>query len=87
LAIEARERMKLRHVPLLLVREMALTPRIVIGSRDTVRVIQRADELAEFLAITGRMAAAIVRAGEEGLAAAFTRFDAYALAKYDELAR
>src|ERR1700730_5647072 len=48
LAIEARERMKLRHAPLLLVREMARhkTHRALVA--DTLgRVIQRADELAE----------------------------------------
>jgi len=52
LAIEAREKMKLRHAPLLLVREMArvATHRHLVA--DTLaRVIQRADELAEFVSI------------------------------------
>jgi hypothetical protein len=52
LAIEAREQMKLRHAPLLLVREMARhkTHRHLVG--DTLaRVIQRADEISEFVAI------------------------------------
>ena len=49
-----------------------------------VRVIQRADELAEFVAIywaEGRrpLSAQV----KKGLAAAFTRFDEYSLAKYD----
>jgi 60 kDa SS-A/Ro ribonucleoprotein len=85
LAIEARERMKLRHAPLLLVREMArhATHRGLVAE-TLARVIQRADELAEFLAIywkDGRqpLAAQV----KKGLAAAFTRFDAYALAKYN----
>jgi len=85
LAIEARERMKLRHAPLLLVREMArhVTHRVFVAA-TLARVIQRADELAEFLAIywkDGRqpLAAQV----KKGLAEAFTRFDAYALAKYD----
>jgi hypothetical protein len=85
LAIEARERMKLRHAPLLLVREMArhATHRTLVAA-TLARVIQRADELAEFLAIywkDGRqpLAAQV----KKGLAEAFTRFDAYALAKYD----
>jgi 60 kDa SS-A/Ro ribonucleoprotein len=85
LAIEARERMKLRHAPLLLVREMArhATHRVFVAA-TLARVIQRADELAEFLAIywkDGRqpLAAQV----KKGLAEAFTRFDAYALAKYD----
>jgi hypothetical protein len=85
LAIEARERMKLRHAPLLLVREMArhAIHRVFVAA-TLARVIQRADELAEFLAIywkDGRqpLAAQV----KKGLAEAFTRFDAYALAKYD----
>ena len=85
LAIEARERMKLRHAPLLLVREMArYAMHRVFVAATLARVIQRADELAEFLAIywkDGRqpLAAQV----KKGLAEAFTRFDAYALAKYD----
>jgi 60 kDa SS-A/Ro ribonucleoprotein len=52
LAVEAREQMKLRHAPLLLVREMARHAthrRLVAGTLE--RVIQRAAELAEFVAI------------------------------------
>jgi hypothetical protein len=85
LAIEARERMKLRHAPLLLVREMArYTSHRALVAATLVRVIQRADELAEFLAIywkDGRqpLAAQV----KKGLAEAFTRFDGYALAKYN----
>jgi 60 kDa SS-A/Ro ribonucleoprotein len=85
LAVEARERMKLRHVPLLLVREMArhASHRHLVG--DTLaRVIQRADELAEFVAIYwsgGRQP--LSAQVKKGLASAFTKFDEYALAKYD----
>src|SRR6266852_9691199 len=52
LAVEAREQMKLRHAPLALVREMARhkTHRALV-SETLARVIQRADELAEFVAI------------------------------------
>src|SRR5436309_14355824 len=52
LAVEAREQMKLRHAPLLLVREMARhkSHRALVGE-TLARVIQRADELAEFIAI------------------------------------
>jgi len=85
LAVEAREQFKLRHAPLLLVREAAryATHRAVVAE-TLARVIQRADELAEFLAIywkEGRqpLAAQV----KKGLAAAFSKFDAYALAKYD----
>lgn len=52
LAVEARTAMKLRHAPLLLVREMArhATHRALVAETMT-RVIQRSDELAEFVAI------------------------------------
>ncbi len=85
LAIEAREKMKLRHVPLLLVREMAryATHRGLVAE-TLARVIQRADELSEFLAIYWKDGRQPLSAQvKKGLAAAFTRFDAYALAKYD----
>jgi hypothetical protein len=85
LAIEARERMKLRHAPLLLVREMArlATHRGLVADTLT-RVIQRADELSEFVAIYwagGRQP--LSAQVKKGLAAAFGKFDEYALAKYD----
>jgi len=85
LAIEAREQMKLRHAPLLLGREMARhkTHRHLVG--DTLaRVIQRADELSEFVAIywkDGRVP--LSGQVKKGLAAAFPKFDEYQLAKYD----
>src|SRR5580658_7219620 len=85
LAVEARERMKLRHAPLLLVREMArhATHRGLVAE-TLARVIQRADELAEFVAIywkNGRVP--LSGQVKKGLAAAFPKFDQYALAKYD----
>ncbi len=85
LAVEARERMKLRHAPLLLVREMArhATHRQLVGE-TLARVIQRADELAEFVAIYwagGRQP--LSAQVKKGLAEAFSKFDEYALAKYD----
>ena len=85
LAIEARERMKLRHAPMLLVREMARVDTHKGVVADTLaRVIQRADELAEFVAIYWSDGKQPLSAQvKKGLAAAFTKFDAYALAKYD----
>ena len=85
LAIEAREQMKLRHAPLLLVREMARhkTHRALV-SETLARVIRRADELAEFVAIywkDGRVP--LSGQVKKGLAAAFPSFDEYQLAKYD----
>ncbi len=93
LAIEAREDMKLRHAPLLIVREMARheTHRGLVA--DTLeRIIQRPDELTEFLAIywadalgpmQQRKKAAVSAQVKKGLARAFAKFDAYQLAKYD----
>jgi len=85
LAVEAREQMKLRHAPLLLVREMArhATHRALV-SETLARIIQRADELAEFVAIywkEGRVP--LSGQVKKGLAAAFPKFDEYQLAKYD----
>ena len=85
MAVEARTAMKLRHAPLLLVREMAryMTHRALVAE-TLAEVIQRADELAEFVAIywaEGR--APLSGQVKKGLAAAFPKFDEYALAKYD----
>jgi 60 kDa SS-A/Ro ribonucleoprotein len=85
LAIEAREKMKLRHAPLLLVREMArlATHRHLVAETLT-RIIQRADELSEFVALYWSEGKQPLSAQvKKGLAAAFTRFDEYALAKYN----
>ncbi len=85
LAVEAREKMKLRHAPLLLVREMArhATHRGLVAEMLS-RVIQRADELAEFIAIYWKDGRVPLSAQvKKGLAAAFPKFDEYALAKYD----
>jgi hypothetical protein len=88
LAVEARLQMKLRHAPLLLVREMArlATHRHLVA--DTLmQVIQRADELAEFVALYWSEGKQPLSAQvKKGLATAFTKFDEYALAKYDRAA-
>ncbi len=93
LAIAAREEMKLRHAPLLLVRAMARLPAHRTLVADTLaRVIQRPDELTEFLAIywAGKLGAmeqrktqAVSAQVKKGLAKALAKFDAYQLAKYD----
>lgn len=85
LAVEARTAMTLRHAPLLLVREMArhATHRALVAE-TMVRIIQRADELAEFVAIYWKDGRAPLSGQvKKGLAAAFPNFDEYALAKYD----
>lgn len=84
-AIEAREKMKLRHVPLFLVREMARAQshRYLVG-KTLESVIQRADELAEFLAIYWKEGQKpIAKQVKTGLAKAFTKFSPYQLAKYN----
>lgn len=82
IAIEARGKMKLRHLPLMLCRELARHKAL---TADTLAaVIQRADELAEFLALywaDGKTP--LAGQVKKGLAAAFRKFDAYQLAKYD----
>ncbi|HBA71045.1 MAG TPA: TROVE domain-containing protein [Geobacter sp.] len=85
IAVEAREKMKLRHVPLLIVREMArLATHRHLVSATLQKVIQRADELSEFLAIYWKDERKPLSAQvKKGLAGAFSKFDEYALAKYN----
>ena len=93
LAIEAREQMKLRHAPLLVVREMARHEKHRVLVADTLaQVIQRPDEMTELLAIywadalgpqQQRKRQPVSAQVKKGLARALTKFDAYQLAKYD----
>ena len=83
IAVEAREQMHLRHVPLWVVREMARSGGRLVGN-TLARVIQRADELNEFMAMYWADGKVPLSAQvKRGLAEAFTKFDAYQLAKYD----
>lgn len=89
LAVEARSVHNLRHAPLLLLNVLTRTgagkPGLVAGAIE--KTIQRADELAEFLAIYRgeRKDADWSVSGQvkKGLARAFAKFDEYALAKYN----
>jgi TROVE domain-containing protein len=93
LAIEAREIMKLRHAPLLVVREMARHEKHrVLVAETLAQVIQRPDEMMELLAIywadalgpqQQRKRQPVSAQIKKGLARALTKFDAYQLAKYD----
>ncbi len=85
LAIEARESFKLRHAPLMLLCALARTGSgTSLVSETIARVIQRADELAEFLSLYWRGGRKpLSKQMKKGLAAAFAKFDAYQLAKYD----
>jgi 60 kDa SS-A/Ro ribonucleoprotein len=85
-AFEARTKMKLRHAPLLLVREMArCVPHSKLVGKLLADVIQRADELAEFLAIYWKDGPQqpLSKQVKTGLAAAFGKFNEYQLAKYN----
>ena len=85
LAREARTAMQLRHVPLFLTRELARrkgTGPLVAATLE--EIIQRADEPGEFLAMYWKDRKQPLSAGvKRGLARAFSKFDAYQLAKYD----
>ncbi len=85
LAREARDRMNLRHVPLFLLSELSrIKGSGTLVANTLAHVIQRADELTEFLAIYWKDKRHPLSAGvKRGLAAAFCKFDAYRLAKYD----
>ena len=85
LAIEAREAFNLRHAPLMLLCALARTGSgTSLVSQTIARVIQRADEMSEFLALYWRGGRKpLSKQMKKGLAAAFAKFDAYQLAKYD----
>jgi len=100
IAIYARSQGKLRHAPLYLARELARHPNLKhaptgIVSETIFQVIQRADELAEFLAIywaetvKGRskhnkgLGEPLSNQVKKGLRKAFLKFDAYQISKYN----
>lgn len=86
MAIDARSLMKLRHIPLFVAREMVrYEPHKALVGKLLPEIIQRPDELAEFLAIywkngKEKLAAQV----KKGLAVAFTKFNEYSLAKYNQ---
>lgn len=83
LAVEARTVHNLRHVSLLLLAGLAKKGGSEV-SETIAKVIQRADELNEFISIYWRNGKVPLSAQvKKGLAKAFQKFDAYALAKYD----
>jgi 60 kDa SS-A/Ro ribonucleoprotein len=87
IAVEARERMKLRHAPLWLC--VALAKRHELKAETLATVIQRADEMAEFLSLYSisrdetKKLNRLSHQVKKGLALAFAKFNEYALAKYD----
>lgn len=85
LAVEAREKHHLRHAPLWLVINMLKHKSHRPYVKDTIRkVVQRPDELSELLALyfNGKKKP-IASQLKKGLAEAFTKFNAYQLAKWN----
>ena len=85
IAIEARLKQKLRHVPLLIAREMARhdTHKGLV-SELLPHIITRADQLTEFMALYWQDGKCPVsKQVKLGLANAFENFNEYAFAKYD----
>jgi 60 kDa SS-A/Ro ribonucleoprotein len=92
LAVYAREQLHLRSVPLVLAVELGRLHRgDSLVSRLVARIVQRADEIPELLALyaqangrTGvKTLGQLSKQVQRGLALAFNRFDAYQLAKYN----
>ena len=83
LAVEARTKFKLRHIPLVLTRELARSGKLqadVLAS-----VIQRPDEMGEFIAhywADGKQP--LSNQVKKGLAASFHKFNEYQLAKWNK---
>lgn len=92
LAIEARDKMYLRHVPLFMVRQLArVKGNGTIVANTLAHVIQRPDEMGEYLAMywggkasgTTKRPEPLSAGTKRGLARAFGKFKADTLAKYD----
>lgn len=82
-AKEARTSYKLRHVPLLLARGLAT--RGALKASDLTEIIQRPDEMSEFLALYWKdKKQPVSNQVKKGLAAAFSKFNEYQLAKWDK---
>lgn len=82
--LHAKNDLKLRHSPLWMARHLARLHTGKLVGNCITDVIQRADELAEFLALywkSGRTP--ISKQVKRGLANAFMKFDEYQFAKYD----
>jgi len=83
LAQEARTKFKLRHVPLLLARELARHGKLQANA--LTNVIQRPDEMSEFLSIYWQDGkTAVSNQVKKGLAACFNKFNEYQLAKWNK---
>jgi len=84
LAIDARTKYKIRHTPLLLIVEMLKHPNHKKYVRDVIqKVINRADELADIIALYWRKGKKpLPNQLKKGIAAAFHKFQRYHFEKY-----
>lgn len=83
IALRARTDMKLRHVPLLLVRELARVGKL--KASDLTAVIQRPDELGEFVSMYwADKKQPLSNQVKRGLASAFDKFNEYQFAKWNK---
>lgn len=86
LAIDARTKYKLRHVPLFIARNLAKNEKSRYVVADLLpKIINRADELSEFLSIyfsDGKQP--LAKCVKRGLSQAFIKFDEFALARYNQ---
>lgn len=85
IAVDAREKMKLRHAPLFLVRELLRAHKGRQVGDLIARVIQRPDELGELLALYWKDGKdqPLPAQLKIGLARALKKFNEYSLAKYN----
>ncbi|RJQ27112.1 hypothetical protein C4577_02220 [Candidatus Parcubacteria bacterium] len=92
IAVEARFEQKLRHVPLLLARELARHKDTSYTAHTLAKVIHRPDELSEFLSLywkdnkdkDGKPKKTLSAQVKKGLAIAFNKFNQYQLSKWDK---
>lgn len=86
IAIEARNKQYLRHVPLWVAKTMAgLSSHKKFVASVLAEIIQRPDELTEFLSLYWKDGKKPLSAQiKKGLATAFTKFDKYSMAKYNK---
>jgi 60 kDa SS-A/Ro ribonucleoprotein len=84
LAVEARTRLKLRHVPLLLCRELVRRGEMQQAELALPQILQRADEPGQFLAMLWMDDAKhhVPHAVRRGISKALGRFEEYHLAKW-----
>ena len=83
LAIAARSNYKLRHVPLLLTRELARAGKLTANTLNAV--IQRPDEMGEFLSIYWKDGKTpIANQVKKGMELALNKFNEFQLAKWDK---